>query len=160
MSKIQKPNIYMEDLYNFCCLKTSIFKNNQKKANNKIKNNILREISHYSIMNINKNLITILHQISKIIKRIDDFLDTHLKDEIMPKYAETIYNGFWFSSERIALQNLIDSTQKNVTGDVRLKLYKGNIIISGRKSPLSKYKKLLCPSGASQLNSLPSFKTI
>ena len=48
--------------------------------------------------------------------------------------------GFWFSSERIAMQNLIDSTQKNVTGDVRLKLYKGNIIISGRKSPLSKYK--------------------
>ena len=66
--------------------------------------------------------------------------EAHLKDEIMPKYAETIYNGFWFSSERIAMQNLIDSTQKNVTGDVRLKLYKGNIIISGRKSPLSKYK--------------------
>ena len=66
--------------------------------------------------------------------------EAHLKDEIMPKYAETIYNGFWFSSERIAMQNLIDSTQKNVTGDVRLKLYKGNIIISGRKSTLSKYK--------------------
>lgn len=46
MSKIQKPNIYMEDLYNFCCLKTSIFKNNQKKANNKIKNNILKEINN------------------------------------------------------------------------------------------------------------------
>ena len=63
--------------------------------------------------------------------------EAHLKDEIMPKYAETIYNGFWFSSERVAMQKLIDSTQKNVTGEVRLKLYKGNIIISGRKSPLS-----------------------
>ena len=66
--------------------------------------------------------------------------EAHLKDEIMPRYAETIYNGFWFSSERVAMQKLIDSTQKNVTGDVRLKLYKGNIIVSGRKSPLSKYK--------------------
>ena len=57
----------------------------------------------------------------------------------MPKYAETIYNGLWFSSERIAMQKLIDSTQKNVTGDVRLKVYKGNVIITGRRSPFSKY---------------------
>ena len=69
--------------------------------------------------------------------------EAHLKDEIMPKYAETIYNGFWFSSERVAMQKLIDSTQLKVTGDVRLKLFKGNIIISGRRSPFSKYKHSL-----------------
>lgn len=61
----------------------------------------------------------------------------------MPKYAETIYNGFWFSSERIAMQKLIDSTQTNVSGEVRLKLFKGNVIISGRKSSFSKYKSSL-----------------
>ncbi|MDC0194876.1 argininosuccinate synthase [Alphaproteobacteria bacterium] len=65
--------------------------------------------------------------------------EAHLKDEMMPKYAEIIYNGFWFSSERIAMQQLIDSTQKKVTGDVRLKVYKGNVIITGRKSPNSLY---------------------
>ena len=58
---------------------------------------------------------------------------------LMPKYAEAIYNGLWFSSERIALQNLIDSTQVNVNGDVKLKLFKGNVIINGRRSPNSKY---------------------
>ena len=57
----------------------------------------------------------------------------------MPKYAETIYNGLWFSSEREAMQKLIDSTQNNVTGDVKLKLIKGNVIIVGRRSPFSKY---------------------
>ena len=66
--------------------------------------------------------------------------EAHLKDEIMPKYAETIYNGMWFSSERDAMQQMIDSTQKNVTGDVKLKLFKGNVILIGRKSPFSKYK--------------------
>ena len=65
--------------------------------------------------------------------------EAHLKDEIMPKYAETIYNGLWFSSERIAMQKLIDSPQIKVTGDVRLKLTKGNIIVVGRRSPFSKY---------------------
>ena len=65
--------------------------------------------------------------------------EAHLKDEIMPKYAEAVYNGFWFSSERVALQNLIDSTQVNVTGDVKLKIFKGNVIVTGRRSPKSKY---------------------
>ena len=69
--------------------------------------------------------------------------EAHLKDEIMPKYAEIIYNGFWFSSERLALQNLIDSTQKNVNGDVKLKLYKGNAMVLGRRSPNSRYNKSL-----------------
>ena len=58
----------------------------------------------------------------------------------MPKYAETIYNGLWFSSERKAMQQMIDSTQKSVTGDVKLKLFKGNVLVVWRKSPFSKYK--------------------
>ncbi len=63
----------------------------------------------------------------------------HLKDELMPRYAELIYNGFWFSPEREMLQALIDKSQEEVTGTVRLKLYKGNVIVVGRKSPLSLY---------------------
>jgi argininosuccinate synthase len=63
----------------------------------------------------------------------------HLKDELMPRYAELIYNGFWFSPERDMLQAAIDQTQGHVTGTVRLKLYKGNVMITGRKSPHSLY---------------------
>ncbi|MDB0063796.1 argininosuccinate synthase [Gammaproteobacteria bacterium] len=58
----------------------------------------------------------------------------HLKDELMPKYASLIYNGYWWSPERLALQKLIDETQKNVTGEVRLCLFKGNIHVAGRRS--------------------------
>ena len=61
----------------------------------------------------------------------------HLKDEIMPKYAKVIYNGFWWSEERRMLQALIDASQEFVTGTVRLKLYKGNVIVEGRESPYS-----------------------
>jgi argininosuccinate synthase len=64
---------------------------------------------------------------------------SHLKDELMPRYAELIYNGFWFSPERHALQALIDATQANVTGTARLTLYKGNVIVTGRRSPHSLY---------------------
>lgn len=60
--------------------------------------------------------------------------EAHLKDSIMPKYAELIYNGYWFSPEREALQALIDKTQQKVSGVVRLKLYKGNVIVIGRES--------------------------
>ncbi len=63
----------------------------------------------------------------------------HLKDELMPKYAELIYNGFWFSPEREMLQALIDKSQEHVTGTVRLKLYKGGVHLVGRKSPESLY---------------------
>jgi argininosuccinate synthase len=63
----------------------------------------------------------------------------HLKDELMPRYAELIYNGFWWSPEREMLQALIDHSQQRVTGDVRLKLYKGNSTVVGRKSPHSLY---------------------
>ncbi len=58
----------------------------------------------------------------------------HLKDDLMPRYASLIYNGYWWSPERIALQTLIDHTQKSVNGTVRLKLYKGNVIVAGRDS--------------------------
>ena len=63
----------------------------------------------------------------------------HLKDEIMPKYAELIYNGYWFSSERRMLQKLIDESQKNVSGDVRIKIYKGSAVVVGRSSKQSLY---------------------
>ncbi|MGU9962467.1 MAG: argininosuccinate synthase [Candidatus Puniceispirillales bacterium WSBS_2018_MAG_OTU23] len=63
----------------------------------------------------------------------------HAKDAMMPRYAELIYNGFWFDPEREMMQKAIDATQKNVTGTVRLKLYKGNVMITGRKSPQSLY---------------------
>jgi argininosuccinate synthase len=61
----------------------------------------------------------------------------HLKDELMPRYAELIYNGFWFSPEREMLQALIDRSQEEVEGTVRLKLYKGNVMVTGRQSPKS-----------------------
>ncbi len=63
----------------------------------------------------------------------------HLKDSLMPRYAELIYNGFWFAPERRMLQALIDTSQASVTGVVRLKLYKGNVIVVGRESPNSLY---------------------
>jgi argininosuccinate synthase len=65
----------------------------------------------------------------------------HLKDELMPKYAKLIYNGFWFSPERQMLQAAIDKSQNNVCGVVRLKLYKGSVSVIGRKSPFSLYSE-------------------
>jgi argininosuccinate synthase len=67
----------------------------------------------------------------------------HLKDDIMPRYAALIYNGFWFSPEREMLQALIDKSQEFVTGTVRLKLYKGNVAVVGRSSPYSLYSESL-----------------
>jgi len=63
----------------------------------------------------------------------------HLRDQLTPKYAELIYNGFWYAPEREALQAFIDKSQENVSGTVKLKLYKGSITCAGRKSPLSLY---------------------
>ncbi len=65
----------------------------------------------------------------------------HLKDELMPRYAELIYNGFWFSPEREMLQAAIDHSQQHVTGEVRLKLYKGSVRVVGRRSPHSLYRQ-------------------
>jgi argininosuccinate synthase len=64
----------------------------------------------------------------------------HLRDSLIPRYSELVYYGFWFSPERLVLQALVTESQKNVTGTVRLKLYKGNIMTVGRKSPLSLYR--------------------
>jgi argininosuccinate synthase len=63
----------------------------------------------------------------------------HLRDSLIPKYATLVYNGFWFAPEREALQALVTESQKNVSGVVRVKLYKGNVIAAGRKSPVSLY---------------------
>jgi argininosuccinate synthase len=83
---------------------------------------------------------TILHAAHRGIESIAlDRGAAHLKDELMPRYAELIYNGFWFSPERLMLQALIDKSQESVTGTVRLKLYKGNTAVVGRKSPKSLY---------------------
>ena|SRR5438270_10389874 len=63
----------------------------------------------------------------------------HLRDSLIPQYSALVYNGFWFSPEREALQALVTETQRDVTSVVRLKLYKGDIIVAGRKSPKSLY---------------------
>ena len=83
---------------------------------------------------------TILHAAHRAMESITlDRGAAHLKDELMPRYAEMIYNGFWFSPEREMLQALIDKSQEFVTGTVRAKLYKGNVMITGRSSPYSLY---------------------
>jgi argininosuccinate synthase len=83
---------------------------------------------------------TILYAAHRAIESITlDRGAAHLKDEIMPRYAELIYYGFWYSPEREMLQALIDKSQEHVEGTVRLKLYKGNVIVCGRKSPKSLY---------------------
>jgi argininosuccinate synthase len=67
----------------------------------------------------------------------------HLRDSLIPRYSELVYYGFWFSPERLALQALVTESQKNVTGAVRLKLYKGNLLVAGRSSPVSLYSPQL-----------------
>ncbi len=83
---------------------------------------------------------TVLHTAHRAIESITlDREAAHLKDELMPRYAGLIYNGLWFSPEREMLQALIDKSQENVSGHVRLKLYKGNVTILGRRSDASLY---------------------
>ena len=80
---------------------------------------------------------TILYHAHRAIESITlDKEEAHMKDEISPKYAELIYNGYWFSPERDMMQAMIDQSQKNVEGKVRLKLYKGNVMITGRESSM------------------------
>jgi argininosuccinate synthase len=87
---------------------------------------------------------TILHFAHRGIESVTlDRGAAHLKDELMPKYAELIYNGFWFAPERELLQTLIDKSQENVTGRVRMKLYKGNASVVGRESRYSLYDQEL-----------------
>ncbi len=83
---------------------------------------------------------TILYQAHRAIESITlDREAAHLKDELMPRYAELVYNGFWFSPERRMIQAMADASQASVTGEVRLTLYKGNVIVTGRRSPHSLY---------------------
>jgi argininosuccinate synthase len=83
---------------------------------------------------------TILHAAHRGIESITlDRGAAHLKDELMPRYAELVYNGFWFAPERLMLQALIDKSQETVEGTVRLKLYKGSARVVGRRSPKSLY---------------------
>ena len=85
---------------------------------------------------------TILFQARRAMESLTlDRGTMHLKDELMPRYAEMIYNGFWFAPEREMMQAAIDQASARVGGRVRLKLYKGNVIITGRKSPNSLYDK-------------------
>ena len=83
---------------------------------------------------------TILYHAHRAVESLTlDKEAAHTKDEISPKYAKLIYNGLWFSPERDMLQAMIDQTQSNVSGRVRIKIYKGNVMITGRESPLSLY---------------------
>ena len=83
---------------------------------------------------------TILYHAHRAIESITlDKEAAHMKDELSPKYAELVYNGYWFSPEREMMQSMIDKSQSNVEGKVRLKLYKGNTMITGRESSMSLY---------------------
>ena len=83
---------------------------------------------------------TILLKAHRAIESITlDREEVFTKDELMPKYARLVYNGYWFAPERIMMQKAIDETQKRVNGEVKLVLYKGNVIVIGRKSPNSLY---------------------
>jgi argininosuccinate synthase len=84
---------------------------------------------------------TILHAAHRALESLTlDREALHLRDSLVPRYAEMIYYGFWFSPERQAVQRLMDDVQSDVTGTVRLKLYKGNVMVAGRKSPKSLYR--------------------
>jgi argininosuccinate synthase len=83
---------------------------------------------------------TILFKAHRIMESLTmDREVMHLRDSLIPRYSALVYNGFWFAPERLALQALVTESQKNVTGTVRLKLYKGNVIAAGVKSPVSLY---------------------
>jgi argininosuccinate synthase len=84
---------------------------------------------------------TILHAAHRALESLTlDREALHVRDSLVPRYAEMIYYGFWFSPERQAVQRLMDEVQGDVTGTVRLKLYKGNVMVAGRKSPRSLYR--------------------
>jgi argininosuccinate synthase len=85
---------------------------------------------------------TIMLKAHRAIESITlDREEAHLKDELMPRYAKVIYNGYWWSAERKMMQAAIDATQENVHGEVRVKLYKGNVTVVGRKSDVSLYSE-------------------
>ena len=77
----------------------------------------------------------------------------HLRDSLVPEYARLVYNGFWFAPERLALQALVEQSQESVSGVIRLKLYKGNVLVAGRKSPLSLYNEDVATMEADETDS-------
>jgi len=84
---------------------------------------------------------TILHAAHRAVESLTlDREVLHLRDSLITRYAEMVYYGYWFSPERQMLQTAIDDAQRPVSGTVRLKLYKGNVIVAGRKSPQSLYR--------------------
>jgi argininosuccinate synthase len=93
-------------------------------------------------------ILRIAHQALETITMDREVM--HLRDSLIPRYAELIYYGFWFSPEREALQAFIDKTQENVTGEVKVKLYKGQCVILGRRSPYSLYTQELATFEASK----------
>jgi argininosuccinate synthase len=85
---------------------------------------------------------TILHAAHRALESITlDRELLHLRDSLVPRYAEMVYYGFWYAPEREALQALMDHVQRDVTGTARLKLYKGNVTVVGRRSPRSLYRQ-------------------
>ena len=85
---------------------------------------------------------TILHVAHRAIESLTlDREVLHLRDSLVPRYAEMVYYGYWYAPERHALQRLVDEAQQDVTGTVRLKLYKGNVTVAGRRSPRSLYRQ-------------------
>lgn len=95
----------------------------------------------------------ILHHAHRVMESLTmDREVMHIRDSLIPKYAELVYNGFWFAPEREAIQALVDDTQQNVTGTVRLKLYKGGIHSAGVKSPVSLYQPDIATMDADPTN--------
>jgi argininosuccinate synthase len=95
---------------------------------------------------------TILHAAHRGLESITmDREVLHLRDSLVPRYAEMIYYGYWFAPEREVLQKMIDAAQANVSGRVRLKLYKGNVFVVGRKSDTSLYDSNVATFEADQV---------
>ena len=95
----------------------------------------------------------ILHHAHRVMESLTmDREVMHIRDSVIPKYAELVYNGFWFAPEREAIQAMVDDTQKNVSGTVRLKLYKGGIHSAGVKSPVSLYNPDIATMDADPTN--------
>lgn len=95
---------------------------------------------------------TVLHAAHRAVESITvDREVLHMRDSLIPKYADAVYNGYWFSPERVVMQEMIDKVQENVTGTARLKLYKGNCTVVGRKSPVSLYSPELATFEAEEV---------
>jgi len=96
--------------------------------------------------------VTVLHHALRAVESITlDREVYHLRDELSPRYAEMVYNGFWFSPEREALQSFMDSVQRRVSGEARLKLYKGGVTVEGRRAPGTLYDEAVATFEADEV---------